>query len=140
MNELIEIANDGQNIKNTNYWDTPHAAKGMYFLSWNAGAARLLVPDVQAGILDEVQNVACVIISRGKWIEHNNIDAVELLFEDNSDFPYVITLPVEQCDRVIQNSDKGRKFTFSMWTRSGLMKSFSAVYREVDILPCLQPI
>lgn len=45
MNNKIIIGNEGQSIKQINYWDTEHAATSLVFLSWKAGAARLLVPD-----------------------------------------------------------------------------------------------
>lgn len=33
MNDKIIIGNEGQAIKQTNYWDTEHAAAGLVFLS-----------------------------------------------------------------------------------------------------------
>ncbi|WP_179944763.1 hypothetical protein [Pantoea septica] len=45
MNDKIIIGNEGQSIKQTNYWYTEHAATGLDFMSWKAGAARLLVPE-----------------------------------------------------------------------------------------------
>src|ERR1700744_5802447 len=43
---MITIANDGQNLITTNYWDSEYAKMGLIYLTWNAGAARLLLPDV----------------------------------------------------------------------------------------------
>lgn len=46
---MITISNDGQKIVSTNYWDTEHAKRGFLYLSWNAGAGRLLLPDTNQG-------------------------------------------------------------------------------------------
>jgi hypothetical protein len=40
----ILIENNGQLIVGTNYWQTPHAKRGLVYLSYNAAAARLLIP------------------------------------------------------------------------------------------------
>ncbi len=42
MNNFIEIGNKGTEIVKTNYWQLEPAKKGFCYLSWNAGAARLL--------------------------------------------------------------------------------------------------
>jgi hypothetical protein len=44
-NELITITNNGPEIEKTNYFDTNCAKEGKLYLSWNAGAARLLIPE-----------------------------------------------------------------------------------------------
>ena len=46
-NPMITIENRGQAILTTDYWYTPHAHAGYLYLSWNAGAGRLLIPDSQ---------------------------------------------------------------------------------------------
>lgn len=45
------IENDGRAISRTNYWDSAHAAKGYTFLSWNAGAGRVM-PATTCPVLD----------------------------------------------------------------------------------------
>ena len=44
--DLITIENNGPGILSTNYWGTPHAEKGYCYLSINAGAFRLLGPQL----------------------------------------------------------------------------------------------
>ncbi|WP_246538678.1 hypothetical protein [Nissabacter archeti] len=63
---MITFQNDGQLIAWTNYWQSELAIKGFFFLSWNAGAARLLIPDVHQGLLRETTGTEFVIITRGK--------------------------------------------------------------------------
>jgi hypothetical protein len=131
---VITISNDGQRILKTNYWDTEHAAAGFFYLSWNAGAGRLLIPDSQKSVISEFKKTVYVIVSRGKL---NGRDALELLFEDHSDEPYCIHIVSEQCDRLIPDHEQGGGFVIAVWTQSGLKCRYPGKYRVVDSLPCL---
>ncbi|KXL10450.1 hypothetical protein AXH19_08415 [Escherichia coli] len=42
---MFFIENEGQAVAGTDYWQSVQAQAGYVYLSWNAGAARLLVPD-----------------------------------------------------------------------------------------------
>lgn len=134
MGNLITIGNNGQKIVKTNYWQTKHAEKGFVYLSWNAGAGRLLVPKNQEHILDEMKTGVYVIVSRGKW---NERDALELLFEDNTDAPYSISIVSDQTDRLLPETDQGGGFVIAVWTENGKQLELPAKYREVESLPCL---
>jgi len=136
---MITIENSGQRIISTNYWDTEHAKKGYFYLSWSAGAGRILIPDTQKSVLREMKPATEVIVSRGPWAENDGREALELLWEDGSDTPYVITLVTEQCDRLIPDTDQGGGFVIAAWTRSGLKQRWTGKYRIVDSLPWLQP-
>ncbi|MDU5837899.1 MAG: hypothetical protein E6559_00025 [Pantoea sp.] len=136
MNDKIFIGNEGQAINQTNYWDTEHAAAGLVFLSWNAGAARLLVPDAAKALLPEMKGAQYVIISRGKYADR---DALEILFEDGSDAPFCIHLMAEQSDRMLPESDQGGGFVVTVWTRGGQKHRYNGKYRVVESLPCLDP-
>jgi len=137
---MITVSNQGQRIVSTNYWDMDQAKAGYFFLTWNAGAGRLLVPDSQKSALQEMKKVASeVIVSRGPWTDQGGRDALELLWEDGSDSPYVIMLATEQCDRLIPDTDQGGGFVIAAWTRSGIKQRWPGKYRIVDSLPCLQP-
>lgn len=136
--ELLTIANRGQTITSTNYFDSSAAADGLFFLSWNAGAGRLLVPDSQRHILKETKSAKYVIVSNGPWIEMGAIPAYELLFEDHSDAPFVLYLPHTSSDRSLPASDKADGFYITIWTRSGLRQRLAARYRKVAAIPCLQ--
>ena len=74
MQPLIIIKNQGQAIVETNYFDSAHAQAGALYLSWNARAARLLVPDNQKQILRELRDAREVLISRGPWADQGNRD------------------------------------------------------------------
>jgi hypothetical protein len=131
------IANKGQAIASTDYWDSAHATAGKFFLSWNAGAARLLIPDSQKLVLGEMRGAKYVIISRGPWREHGGRDALELLFEDGSDSPFCVHLVAEQCDRLIPDTQQGGGFVVTAWTRGGEKLRLPGKYRVVRNIPCL---
>lgn len=139
MSSFVEIKNDGQHLVSTDYWDSKHARAGYFFLSWNAGAARLLVPDSQQAALREIQTAREVIVSRGPWSDQGGRDALEMLFEDGSDSPYCIHLVAEQCDRMLPEDNQGGGFVVTVWTRGGEKLRLPGKYREVASLPCLEP-
>ena len=133
---MITIVNQGQILKSTNYWDSELARNGYFFLSWNAGAGRLLIPDAHKASIREMKTGREVIISRGKL---DGRDALELMFEDGSDSPYCIHLVAEQCDRLIPDTDQGGGFVVALWTRGGMKLRIPGRYRVVEALPCLDP-
>src|SRR5690606_1522619 len=134
---LIQIQNDGPLIVATDYWNTPHARRGLFYVSINAGAVRLLVPPPQEGTLADMQTGQYVIVTRGLW---NGRDAMEFLFEDGSDSPYVIYVQVEQVDRLPTKEDEGRSdLRCLVYTRAGLALALPARYRRSVHLPYLKP-
>jgi hypothetical protein len=136
MSNSLIIENRGQEIVNTNYWDSKHAR--YCYLSWNAGAARLLLPE--AGVnLDDMLGAPHVIISRGPWQGHGQRAALEILFDDASDSPYAIHLAMERSDRRLPSSEHGRSFMFTVWTRAGKQLELPGKYRVVAAIPCLDP-
>lgn len=132
---MITIQNDGQRIANTNYWQSPQAAKGYCYLSWNAGAARVLVPRAMEPHVTEMKTGEFVVISRGRF---EGRDALELMFEDQSDAPYCLHIVAEQCDRVIPDTEQGAGFAVAVWTEAGKQLELPGRYRTVDQLPCMQ--
>ncbi len=63
---MFSVVNEGQAIKHTDYWQSEQARSGYLFLSWDAGAARLLVPDASEALLKEIRGAQYVIISKGE--------------------------------------------------------------------------
>jgi len=135
---MFTIQNRGQGIVETNYWDSDMAKEGILYLSWNAGAARLLVPDSMKSYIREMKTAKYVIVSRGYWINVDGRDALELLFEDDSDSPFAIQLSSDQCDRMLPQSDHCPQFAVSVWTSEGMVLKKPGKYRVVDEIPCLQ--
>ncbi|MGC1481021.1 MAG: hypothetical protein WA771_10985, partial [Chthoniobacterales bacterium] len=65
MDTHLCLENDGQKLVRTNFWEAAHNAKGNFFLSTNAGAMRLIVPDCQRHVVDEIRYVDTVYVTRG---------------------------------------------------------------------------
>ena len=139
--DLIVIGNKAQllDMQTTNYWETEHAKRGALFLTWNAGAARLLVPDQHLESIREMRTAKYVIISHGPYLPKGGREAFELLFEDKSDSPFVVTIGENQSDGRIAIKPIHGSFPFTVWTRKGLRLRFTAKYREVPMLPFLEP-
>ena len=131
--KMISISNAGADIASTNYFDTPNASAGRYFVSWNASAARILVPDSLVKNLDEMHTGHTCIISRGKW---NGIDALEFMFEDDSEAPYALHLGLGRMDRSIAND--GKPFRVTVWTSKGKAGDWEGKYRVVNKIPCMK--
>ncbi|MFZ3621825.1 hypothetical protein ACOYA6_21565 [Leclercia barmai] len=133
---MISVVNEGQAIKHTDYWQSEQARVGYLFLSWNAGAARLLVPDASEALLKEVRGSQYVIISKG---EPEGRAALELLFEDGSDTPFVVHILLEQSDRLQTEAEQGGDFVVRVWTRGGSQLQYPGKYRVVGTLPDFSP-
>ena len=139
---MIEIANDGPRITNTNYWETPHAKRGLVYLSINARAYRLLTPPAMEPMLAEIFNAREVVISRGPWPQYNKPDALEIMFEDGSDSPYAVHLLTDQIDRLPQPHDQGWKGTLAIYTATSYVPAWTCdmvYYRTVKQIPWLRP-
>jgi len=107
---MLTFCNDGKKLISTNYWESDYARNGLAYLSWNAGAARLLLPFNLINALKEISDSKYVIVSRGAWAAQGGRDAIELLFEDNSDSPYCLHLSAQQTDRLLPEEDQGSGF------------------------------
>lgn len=134
-NGWIEIVNAGPDIARTNYFDTHHARHGLYYLNWNAGAARLLVPDSAVPALEDMRTTKrSVIVTRGML---DGMDAYELFFDDDSQDPFSVTADARHSDRTI--TDVAASFTVVAWTRQGKAASWPGHFRIAPTLPFLEP-
>lgn len=116
--------NTGSILLRTNYFDSREAEEGKFYLTWHAGAARLLVPDNQKQILSEMQSCKFVSISLlpdGDWLE--------IVFDDHSDDPFVIQITQEQTDVVITSNETCKAFPFSVYIRLGEKYFFPGVIK-----------
>lgn len=138
---MLIIENNGPQIRRTNYWDLPPAIHGRMYLSWNAGAARLLVPDNQVGTLVDMETAFEVVISRGPWPARDQADALELLFDDRTAAPFALHLSMGQTDRILPDAEQGGGFVVTAWTRDGHRPyhTWAGRYRRVARLPDLSP-
>ena len=140
---MLKVRNNGPEIISTNYWSSQAAQKGYVFLSVNAGCFRLLVPTAQGIPIDDIMTAQVVLITRAPWPEIGNRDALELLFEDNTDDPFVINIVSEQVDRMPLDRDRDRpgqppRWKFAVYTEDGKIFECPARYRKAKRLPCLK--
>lgn len=141
---VIYVKNDGPIIIDTNYWQTELAQRGLVFVSVNAGAFRLLMPQVMEAAIEEMKTADYVIITRGTWYPPGSYprqNAFELLFEDYSAAPYSIHVSMEQVDRLPIESDEGRTDLKCLVYTEGptLRLALPARYRRAKRLPYLKP-
>jgi hypothetical protein len=138
--DLITIGNDGQTITNTDYWQHPYAAKGLFFLSTNAGCLRLLVPQPHVHLIPEMtNNVREVVLTRGKM--EGKDDVVEIMFEDGSDAPFSLHLDPGQLDRRWTKQDEGSQCVFAVYTEGpAKVAEFTRCFlRRASRLPHMKP-
>lgn len=122
----LSITNDGQRIVATNYWSTPHAAKGLLYLSINAGAARVLVPPATGYLLLTLPPVGTQVVlrrPRGRAGDY----LIEL--RDDPARPYVIEIDVRQADRLFAHTDAGRTIPL-IWYVQGTGEACREARRE----------
>ena len=144
MNQIIEIQNNGPELISTNYWQSKHAQKGYVYLTVNAGCFRLLVPVNKQLSIDDMITGKIVLITRGPWPDMKKKDALELLFEDYTDSPYILQIASSQVDRMPEDSDQDRKgekprWMFAIYTEAdGKIFEVPARYRRAKKLPYMK--
>ena len=138
MTPMFELSNNGPEISETNYWDSQCAKEGRHFLSWNAGVARVLVPDSRMNDLPDMAAAKEVIISEGPWRERGSQMGWELLFDDRSNSSFCLHLSQDQTDTLCAPIEHGAAFKIAIWSRKGRQLQFGARLRRVEAIPCLQ--
>ncbi|WP_058532863.1 hypothetical protein [Legionella saoudiensis] len=109
---MYTFENTGVILQRTDYFDSQAAKEGEFYLSWNAGCARLLIPDNQKHLLSEMRSTKSVSISLIPG-------GLEIIFDDETDSPFVIQIAKEQTDRIISSDELGNKIQFSVYVRLG---------------------
>ena len=139
---IITITNRGPDIAATDYWNSPAFLRGILHLPTNAVAFRLLIPRGMEDVLNEMATAKTVAITRGSWVDPPHPEAVELLFDDGSDSPFVIHIGADQCTTMPPASEHGRECVFTAWTaprRNGPRKALErpAVFQIAKRVPTI---
>jgi hypothetical protein len=142
---FIKIESDGPKIVSTNYWETDYARNGVCYLSINAGCYRLLLPESLRKWISEMKTGQEVVISRGPTPRSNppKSDALEILFEDKTNSPFVVLIGPEQVERMPSDEDRGWKGIMDVYcgNHAEPVLVFTRVYyRKVKELPCHKPV
>ena len=109
--KVFLIGNAGSEIVETNYWETERAAKGLCFVSGNAGVLRLLIPPLSEYFLVEISTGRSVTIEKSIAVRGN----IDVVFEDGSPAPFFLSMSRRQFDRAL----KPGKSPIAVWTRLG---------------------
>jgi len=85
-----------------------------------------------------------VIISRAAWPDMGKHDALEVMFEDDTDNPFVLHLVSEQADHMPLDSDRDRpgqppRWKFAAWTQDDKKLELPCRYRKVNKIPYMKP-
>lgn len=140
---LIE-SNRHKELVETNYFDSELAQAGKLFLTINAGMIRLLVPPAQMPIIKEIATAKIVVISRGPYPELGFSDGCEIMFDDGTDEPFVLTLDNNSFSPAMPGDPGAVHWEMAIYTQGEAecvrMYSVKAPvrWRRVAQLPCLK--
>jgi len=141
---MLVIENDGQNIVSSNFWDTELNDAGKLFVSVNAGAIRVLVAGTKEAAIQDMETAKYCIVSRGPWPEVGVHDAIELMWDDESDCPFAVQLTPASCDLLPGEPTGGRTWICSSWIlqdgRPTKVVERECHWRRVSRIPCLAPL
>lgn len=137
MNSLVYVENDGPVITKTNFWETDLNKRGLFILSANAGAYRLLVPDDHFHMYPEMLTAKEVVITRGvDRLQRKEL--LEIMFDDHSQNPFVLAIAPEQADFCLEPKPEGRPFHIYL-EGCFLAGTMTCYYRRAKKLPYLKP-
>lgn len=143
MSNIITISNHGPLITASNYWGSEMEQRGLIYCSTNGGAVRVLVPQSQRHMIEEMRTAKEVILSRGPWPEQRLSDAVELLFDDGTSDPFALHLSPSSFDFLPAEPPDGQEWILTVWDlkkgRPHCAMTRICHWRRVDRLPCLLP-
>ena len=136
---FITTKNDGATMVESNYWDIRAAQQGLFYLSINAGAFRLLAPDNQISFIQEILTGQYAVISHG-FHRMQNKTMHEIMFEDNSETPFALWLSENQVERCFSIDDAASRERELIIYRRGCVEvvRMPVYFRTADVLPCLK--
>jgi len=140
---LITVENEGPILKGSNYWSSDLAARGLFYLSINAGAFRLLVPAIHNSIIIEFKTAREVLISKGPWKQMRGREGVEIFFDDHSANPFSLHVDARQLDILPAPEDSAKEWPFTAWIQGkdgvpSCVYEHSCFYRKVPEIPWLR--
>ena len=136
---MIRIGNNGFPLETT-YFNTEMCSKGFYYLVHNTENYFLLLPKWNERVINEMETGKSVVITRGN--HEGKEDSFEVMFDDNSDNPYMIILRDEQFTRLspLKEGWNGNFYVYSGDLDEYKLFFSQVYYRITDNLPCLQPV
>jgi hypothetical protein len=146
VSNMLTIKNHGPLIAASNFWGTEAAAHGLLYLSINAGAFRLLVPETQHKAISEMRAGAkyavVSMLQQDRWRDGQYV--VEWMIEDGSNSPWSCHLSPAQLDRAPGACDVSKGWIASVWNLENNQPhkclELPAYYQIVPNLPWLKKI
>lgn len=115
---MLYLSNDGPMIIDTNFWESEYNALGLFFLSQNTGASRLLVPDSKVALLAELE------ATRFVEIEHDRLagrPVINLWFEDGTANPFRLQMSDAHLDLWPRRTNASSRLL--VFSRNGLVQN-----------------
>lgn len=111
---MIIIHSHRKNIVATNYWTLPDC-KEQFYMSFNAGACRILLPQRFQHYLRDMKTSKQRVITFGEYSPFGDQMAYEVLFDDHSDRPFSMATTLGAVDRYLSDTDHGEVIELSVW-------------------------
>jgi len=124
----------------TTFFDTDDCEAGNCHLVFNISTYSLFIPEKKDDWLTETVEAESVVITRGSY---NGVkDCFEIMFEDNSETPFMIIIPNNQISRVspLKEGWNGNLYIFSGSLNNCKQKHEKVYYRVADSLPFCKPV
>lgn len=141
---MLHIENNGPLIVSSNFWGSEHEQAGKLYISCNGGAIRVMVPSALQDAIADMQGAEYAILSRGPWPAQRLPEAVEILFEDRSENPYVLHLSPESFDLLPAEPPANQGWILTVWDlQEGKPRKAIELpchWRRVPKIPWLKPL
>lgn len=141
QNDVLLIANNNNEndygIAQTNYFNSPMAKSGHFFLSVYRGF-RLLIPESLKNMKSEIKKteslIEHVVITKGPVKGYNN-DFYEIMFEDNTETPLCIYTTDKASDFNPDDTYLNRETSLKVYYSLDDMDEYKCFFRRGNI-PC----
>lgn len=105
-------------IRGSNYWATNFNALGYFFILALEHTVVLFAPDsLREQLCKEIEGATTIEVNHGLSTEHDGMECLEVIFDDNSRSPYCLQVAVEQQAQIAFPLEAG-------------FKSFSVVFSD----------
>ena len=119
---ILQVENHEALLKASNYWDSEWNEKGLFYVSPNAGALRILCPRGSGQLIAEMRTGRHVVVTVGKCTRVSmpgmviGREMAEFMFDDGSDTPYALNFShPDQFERALPQAEDGRELVVSAW-------------------------
>jgi hypothetical protein len=127
-------------MTDTTYWETDACEEGSYHLAFNMDTYSLLIPGNKDEWLSEIVEADSVVITRGSY--KGLKDSFEIMFEDNTETPFMIIISDEQFTRLspLKEGWNGHLYIFVGSLYNCKLDFDKVYYRVADTLPYCKPV